>query len=164
MVVITTDENRTVKALASLERAGQWLKVRDANGRAIAYGIPSATTPGLYHFANSTQCTCPDHARFGNHCWHSRAVAMHVVALRIQPMRSKSERPVLDMVRHDDGEITWESHAHADGSTTYLPRHDLMRDAECGCVLRNNNGACSHLTNPLPPMSDAQAARIFAKL
>ena len=81
-MTITTEDTRTAKALAALEHAGQWLKVRDQSGRAVAYGIPSATTPGLYHFANSTQCTCPDHARFGNHCWHSRAVALHVAAVR----------------------------------------------------------------------------------
>ena len=63
-MTITTEDPRTAKALAAIEHSGQWVKVRDASGRAIAYGIPSATTIGLYHFANSTQCTCPDHARF----------------------------------------------------------------------------------------------------
>lgn len=120
-MTITTEDPRTVKALAALERAGQWLKVRDADGRALAYGIPSATTIGLYHFANSTQCTCPDHAR-GHHCWHSRAVAMHVAAARLQP-KAKRQSPVLTMVRHDDGEISWERHDHADGNIVYMPRH-----------------------------------------
>jgi hypothetical protein len=118
-MTITTEDTRTVKALAALERTGQWLKVRDAAGRAVAYGIPSASTIGQYHLATARECTCPDHARFGHHCWHSRAVAMHVAATRGQP----KTRPVLTMRRHPDGEISWERHDHADGNVVYMPRH-----------------------------------------
>jgi hypothetical protein len=109
MMTITTEDPRTAKALAAIEHCGQWLKVRDASGRAVAYGIPSATTIGLYHFVNSTQCTCPDHARFGNHCWHSRALAMHLAALKAQPKPKEAKAgPVLEMVREADGSIRWE--------------------------------------------------------
>jgi len=83
MTMIDTDENRTAKAVAALARAGQWLKVRDASGRALAYGIESASRPGVYHFATARQCTCED-AQRGHHCWHARAVSLHLAALRCQ--------------------------------------------------------------------------------
>ena len=49
---------------------------------------------------------------------------MHVAALKAQPKPKEAKAgPVLDMVRHPDGEITWERHNHANGEITYLPRH-----------------------------------------
>jgi len=64
------------------------IKVRDQGGRALAYGVPSATRPGLYHFANSTQCTCPAGQR-GQRCWHTAAVGQHVAAVRTQQLAQR---------------------------------------------------------------------------
>ncbi len=92
-MTIDTADTRTAKALVALKNAGQWLKVRGADGQALAYGIESASRPGLYHFANSSQCTCED-AQHGHLCWHSRAVAMHVAVVRCQQLTRRRLRVV----------------------------------------------------------------------
>ena len=79
----TTSIDRRDEARFLLASAGQWLKVRAKDGRPLAYGIPSATRPGLVHLANSTRCTCED-SQWGNRCYHSRAVALHVARVRAE--------------------------------------------------------------------------------
>jgi hypothetical protein len=79
----TSIDRRDDKARFLLASAGQWLKVRAKDGRPLAYGIPSATRPGLVHLANSTRCTCED-SQWGNRCYHSRAVALHVARVRAE--------------------------------------------------------------------------------
>ena len=88
MTTATTapDQRRDDKARFVLASAGQWLKVRTKAGRPLAYGIPSASRPGLVHLANSTLCTCEDSQR-GHHCYHSRAVALHVARIRAEQAR-----------------------------------------------------------------------------
>ena len=83
MTTTTTTDRRDDKARFVLASAGQWLKVRTKDGRPLAYGIPSATRPGLVHLANSTRCTCED-SQWGRHCYHSRAVALHVARVRAE--------------------------------------------------------------------------------
>lgn len=90
-MTIDTTNASDLKAIKAVADSGQWLKVRGSDGRALAYGIESATTPGVYHFANSTQCTCPagqNHRR----CWHTTAVSMHVASLRAQQAAKDQER------------------------------------------------------------------------
>ena len=83
----TLTDRRDDKARFLLATAGQWIKVRDrATGRPLAYGIPSASRPGLVHLANSTRCTCED-SQWGNRCYHSRAVALHVARIRAEQHR-----------------------------------------------------------------------------
>ncbi|MES2360113.1 MAG: SWIM zinc finger family protein [Gemmatimonadota bacterium] len=101
-MTMTTDRREKTEQLAN--DPGQWLKVRDQSGRAVAYGIPSASTPNLYYFANSTQCTCPA-GRRGRRCWHTAAVAKHVADVRA------ASRPVLTLVRHEDGDLSWQTDA-----------------------------------------------------
>jgi hypothetical protein len=82
---VTTDR-RDDKARFLLASAGQWLKVRTKDGRPLAYGIPSATRPGLVHLAKASRCTCED-SQWGHHCYHSRAVALHVARVRAEQAR-----------------------------------------------------------------------------
>jgi uncharacterized Zn finger protein len=84
----TIDSRRDDKARVFLGSAGQWLKVRTKDGRPLAYGIPSASRPGLVHLANSSRCTCEDSQR-GHHCYHSRAVALHVARIRAEQIREE---------------------------------------------------------------------------
>ena len=81
-------ESQIANMRQALLTTGQWLKVRDQRGRALAYGVPSATRPGLYHFANSTQCTCPA-GQHGRRCWHTAAVGQHVAAVRTQQLAKR---------------------------------------------------------------------------
>jgi hypothetical protein len=111
-MTIDTTDTRTMRALAALPSSGQWLKVRDQSGRALAYGVPSASQLGRYHFANSTECTCEDHKR-GHHCWHSRAVAMHVASLKAPrrnltvSSRANQRESVTSAVAHEANECFW---------------------------------------------------------
>lgn len=97
-MTITTEDPRDLKALAAVREAGQWAKVRDASGKALAYGVPSATRPGMFHFATATQCTCKDHEH-GHHCYHSRAVGLHLALTKSQrqlpPMTDAQARKIL---------------------------------------------------------------------
>jgi hypothetical protein len=57
MTTTSATDRRDDKARFLLASAGQWLRVRTKDGRPLAYGIPSATRPGLVHLANSNRCT-----------------------------------------------------------------------------------------------------------
>jgi hypothetical protein len=132
MTMIDTSDSRFPKAVAIADQAGQWLKCRSFEGRK-AYGVLSQRTVGHYYLVTPSSCTCEDAKRHpGQICKHSIAVQIHVARVAGQPMPASAvvgglaemvaaRHPVLDMVRHPDGEITWERHNHprpvADAST-----------------------------------------------
>lgn len=121
MTMIDTADSRFAKAVALADQAGQWLKVRTAEGRK-AYGIRSSRDSNHVYFVTQSTCDCFDAQR--HICKHIVAVQIHCARLAGKPMPASdtidglaemvAERnPVLDMVRHSDGEITWErSHRH----------------------------------------------------
>jgi hypothetical protein len=103
---------RNHKAQIALECSGQWLRVRNSEGAVLAYGIPSATTAGLYHFATASECLCPD-SQHGHWCYHSRAVALlreqtaeragaHLVATRISDDEVVWDRPTRQRISDAD--------------------------------------------------------------
>jgi hypothetical protein len=135
MTMIDTSDARFQKAVAIADGAGQWLKCRSIDGRK-AYGVPSQRCAGHYYLTTLSSCTCFDAQR--HICKHIAAVAIHCARVAGKPMPARDvldgleqmvvdRHPVLDMVRHPDGEITWERHNHANGETTYLPRHEQPR-------------------------------------
>jgi hypothetical protein len=126
-VTLSSTESRHVKALALLAQRGQWLTVKGRNG-ALYVGIPSQTKRGLVHLVatDGSRCDCYD---FRNHgrgisCKHTVAVRLWLVSHGAEPQslsasdtidglaamleqRLGETKPVLEMVRHDDGEISW---------------------------------------------------------
>jgi hypothetical protein len=107
MVLITENDPRGPKAVALATDAGQWLKCRARDGRK-AYGVPSSEA-GRYYLVTRGHCTCPDFSKRGfiQPCKHMLAVQLHCELVQAE------SHPVLDMVRHPDGEISWErSHRH----------------------------------------------------
>jgi hypothetical protein len=83
----TADARRDDKARFALANSRQWLRVRDrATGRLVASGFASTSRPGIYHLATPNRCTCED-SQWGHHCYHSRAVALHVARLRAEQAR-----------------------------------------------------------------------------
>jgi hypothetical protein len=135
MTMIDTSDNRFPKAVAIADHSGQWLKCRAKDGRK-AYGVPSQRTPGRYYLTTQSSCTCEDQRRHpAIACKHRIAVAVHCARVAGKPMLASDaldglaqmvagrQDPVLDMVRHPDGEITWERHNHANDEISYLPRH-----------------------------------------
>jgi hypothetical protein len=106
-VTINTRDARDVRALKMFERAGSWLKtaVRLPDGRMVkAYGIESASEPGVYRLVNLRQCSCPDFQyRQDGHdfrCAHMRAVRWYVdfvkAERRRQEARASTSRPLVD--------------------------------------------------------------------
>jgi hypothetical protein len=104
MVLITENDPRGPKAVALASDAGQWLKCRAADGRK-AYGVPSAEA-GRYYLVTRGHCTCPDFSKRALPCKHMLAVQLYCELVEAE------RHPVLDMVRHPDGEISWEPHRH----------------------------------------------------
>ena len=103
------------------------------------YGIRSSRDTNHVYFVTQSSCDCEDTKRHPNLvCKHRIAVLIHCARMAGKPMPASDtidglaqmvvdRHPVLDMVRHPDGEITWERYEHANGTTTYLPRHDRPR-------------------------------------
>ena len=85
---ISSSDRRDDKARFVLTSAGQWLKVRTRDGRPLAYGVPSASRPALVHLVTPTRCTCED-SQQGHHCYHSRAVALHVARVRAEQQQEE---------------------------------------------------------------------------
>jgi hypothetical protein len=86
---------------------------------------------GRYYLVTQTSCTCFDAAR--HVCKHQVAVLVHCARVSGTPMPSAEtidglaqmavdRNPTLTMVRHEDGEITWERREGAKGESIYLPR------------------------------------------
>jgi hypothetical protein len=135
MTMIDTADSRFAKAVAIADLASQWLKCRGADGKK-AYGVPSQRTPGLYYLTTRDSCTCEDAKRHASSiCKHTLGVQIHCARVAGAPMPESDvvdgleqmvidrQGPVLDMVRHPDGEITWSRHEHPSGEITHLPLH-----------------------------------------
>ena len=80
-ITVSTDDRRAVKALAILAEAGQWLKIRSADGRKY-YGVRSQANPETIYFTDCAGCSCPDFLRrlereTPTPCKHMLAVALH---------------------------------------------------------------------------------------
>jgi len=131
-VTLTSTETRHSKALALLADSGQWLRDRQLSNGRQATGIPSQRVRGLYHWTDGQTCSCYDFRRRQLACKHVLACRLDAIARPVQPASDvvdglsqmvADRTPVLDMVRHEDGEISWTRHEHADGSVTRLPDH-----------------------------------------
>jgi len=116
MTMIDTADTRFAKAIALADQAGQWLKCRTAAGHK-AYGIRSSRDANHVYFVTQTSCDCFDSQR--HVCKHQVAVLIHCARVAGKPMPASdvvdgleqmaAERnPTLTMVRHADGEISWE--------------------------------------------------------
>ena len=113
--------------------------------------VRSAHEPLPAITGDATSCDCEDFKRNGlrngrigeagyhGDCKHMRAVQLHDELARAQQPQPKG-RPVLDMIREEDGSIRWERHQHTSGEAFYLPRRAR------------------------PPMTDDEAAKIFGRL
>src|SRR6516165_8891421 len=125
-VTLTSTESRHVKALALLAQRGQWLTVKGRNG-ALYVGIPSQTKRGLVHLVatDGSRCDCYDFRNSGRGgCKHTLARKLDLIACGAEPQpqpasdtvdglrqmldeRLAAEKPVLEMVREPEGDVTW---------------------------------------------------------
>ena len=73
-ITVSTNDPRSIKALAVLETADRWTKAhRKADGRSF-FVIPGSA--GRVYWADQTSCTCPDAAHRAATCKHQLAVRL----------------------------------------------------------------------------------------
>ena len=100
VVTVSTDDPRSCKALALLEGADQWLKIRRKGDGVKFYVIPGSA--GHVYWTNCGECSCPDAQHRGGECKHITAVKLYVAKVQ-------AERPV----RRSRGDL-------ADGGAAHL--------------------------------------------
>jgi hypothetical protein len=107
-IEISSENPRSIRAIELAAGASSWLKCRTKDGQRKAYGVPSRSKPGVYHLVDNQSCDCQDAQR------HPGQACMHVLAVRLHCELTKAQQPkprrgtVLQMVRHADGETSWE--------------------------------------------------------
>jgi hypothetical protein len=127
-ITISADEPRSIRALELAAGAAQWLKCRTRDGKKVS-AVPSRSKVGLYHLVDCQACDCMDARR------HPGQACMHVLAVRLFCELTKAQqkpkakkpaaavtptgRPVLTMVRRDDGDFTWERRADVERAARY---------------------------------------------
>ena len=73
-ITVSTNDPRSVKALALLETADRWTKAhRKADGRSF-FVIPGSQ--GRVYWTDQSSCTCPDAGHRGATCKHQLAVRL----------------------------------------------------------------------------------------
>jgi hypothetical protein len=84
VVTVSTETPRSCKALALLEGADQWLKIRRKSDGVKFYVIPGSE--GHVYWTNCAECSCPDAQHRGVEC-------KHIVAVKLYVAKVQAERP-----------------------------------------------------------------------
>ena len=74
-ITVSTENPRSCKALALLEGADTWLKIRRKSDGAKFYVIPGSA--GHVYWTNCGECSCPDNQHRGVECKHITAVKLY---------------------------------------------------------------------------------------
>src|SRR5918911_41839 len=82
-ITISSQDPRSIRAIAIAAGAGQWLKAHTRAGHKV-YGVPSQATLGRYYLVDLTSCTCQDFQRSGMACKHVLAVRLHCEPVKAQ--------------------------------------------------------------------------------
>jgi hypothetical protein len=106
-ITVSTDDRRSLKALALLQAAGAWQKGRTRAGRSF-YAVPSQSAPGLLHMADTCECSCTDYRGRRQPCKHVLAVRLHIARLKLDG------RPVPAPSRHTPEQIAAGSALYAE--------------------------------------------------
>ena len=94
-ITVSTTDPRSIKALAVLETAPEWLKIRRKGDGARFYVVPGSD--GRVYWTNTRECSCPDATRRGVPCKHILAVRLHVArVLATRQGRAARERQARD--------------------------------------------------------------------
>ena len=92
-ITVSTADPRSCKALALLEGAEQWLKIRRKSDGVKFYVIPGSA--GHVYWTNCGACSCPDAQQRGSVCKHITAVKLHVAKVQAERPARRS-RPLAD--------------------------------------------------------------------
>ncbi len=76
-VTVSSDDPRSVRALAVLATADQWTKGHTKDGRPF-FAVPGSR--GRIYWTDTRACTCPDARERGVACKHQLAVRMWTLA------------------------------------------------------------------------------------
>jgi len=79
-ITVSTDQPRTVKALAVLATADRWLRAHRKSDGSPAFIIPGSN--GRVYLVDQTSCSCPDATPRGVVCKHQYAVRMRNAMMR----------------------------------------------------------------------------------
>jgi len=79
-ITVSTDQPRTVKALAVLAGADRWIKAHRKSDGSPAFIIPG--NDGRVYLVDQTSCSCPDATARGVVCKHQYAVRMRNAMMR----------------------------------------------------------------------------------
>ena len=96
-ITVSTSDPRSVKALAILADAGQWLKLRTRDGRKF-YGVRSQANPDTVYSVDCYGCSCPDFlkrlesGRASFPCKHMLAVQLHCARVNGRKARLEQAR------------------------------------------------------------------------
>src|SRR5215212_757466 len=97
-ITVSTADPRSCKALALLEGAEQWLKIRRKVDGVKFYVIPGSA--GHVYWTNCGACSCPDAQQRGSVCKHQTAVKLYCAkvqaarpALRSRPQAEPEPLP-----------------------------------------------------------------------
>jgi predicted nucleic acid-binding Zn finger protein len=93
-ITVSTADPRSCKALALLEGADQWLKIRRKSDGAKFYVIPGSQ--GHVYWTNCGECSCPDFQHRGVECKHITAVKLHVAKVQAERPVHRSRRDLAD--------------------------------------------------------------------
>ena len=82
-VTISSEDPRSIKAVAIAAEAGQWAKCRTRDGRKL-YAVPSQHDADVRYLADLHTCTCPDFQRHQQACKHVLAIRIHALLAQCQ--------------------------------------------------------------------------------
>ena len=86
-ITISSEDRRSIRAIAIAATSSQWLKCRTRDGRK-AYGVPASGGNGRYYLVTRTACDCIDAQRHpGQPCKYQLAVRLHVEFVKAQRNR-----------------------------------------------------------------------------
>src|SRR5215207_7866939 len=96
VVTVSTADPRSCKALALLEGADTWLKIRRKSDGVKFYVIPGSA--GHVYWTNCAECSCPDFQHRGLKCKHITAVKLYCAKVQAErPVRlSRPSNPLAD--------------------------------------------------------------------
>ena len=93
-ITVSTADPRSCKALALLEGAAQWLKIRRKSDGAKFYVIPGSQ--GHVYWTNCAECSCPDNQHRGVEC-------KHITNVKLYCAKVQAERPARRSIPLADG-------------------------------------------------------------
>jgi hypothetical protein len=93
VVIVSTADPRSCKALALLEGADQWLKIRRKGDGVKFYVIPGSA--GHVYWTNCRECSCPDAQQRQVECKHITAVKLYVAKVQAERPARRSN-PLAD--------------------------------------------------------------------